>query len=327
MFGQGCAWSGAVSMGRLEQLSNAGLAGVQDLLQPQELQELQAAALEAAANPIIMSRRDGTIIWVNGAFERLSGYSRAEAIGQNTRLLKSGQQPPSFYEEMWKIILSGQRWRGELVNQRKDGSLYHEEMTVTPVTNHNGDVTHFIAIKLDITERVRVEEQVRQLAFIDSLTGLANHRRLHEVLDSEIKRYSRTGRPFAILLLDLDHLKQINDTHGHQVGSRALTRVASLLRTQLRDIDTPARYGGDEFVVVVPETGCEGARRVAQRISDELKNDTEQPLLSVSSGTAVFPQNGETFDALFSAADRALYHGKRAAKTSLSGTRNGPLAV
>jgi len=94
LFGQGCAWSGAVSMGRLEQLSNAGLAGVQDLLQPQELQELQAAALEAAANPIIMSRRDGTIIWVNGAFERLSGYSRAEAIGQNTRLLKSGQQPP-----------------------------------------------------------------------------------------------------------------------------------------------------------------------------------------------------------------------------------------
>jgi PAS domain S-box-containing protein len=125
------------------------------------LLELQATALEVAANPIVISRRDGTIIWVNKAFEGLSGYGREEALGQNTRLLNSGNQPPSFYKSMWKTILSGQIWRGELVNRRKDRSLYPEEMTITPVLNRAGEITHFIAIKLDITERKRSEEKLR----------------------------------------------------------------------------------------------------------------------------------------------------------------------
>lgn len=282
----------------------------------ENLLELQAAALQAAANPIIITRRDGTIIWVNKAFEQLSGYVRDEAIGQSTRLLRSGQQSPSFYKEMWETVLSGKKWRGELVNQRKDGSLYPEEMTITPVKNGKGDITHFIAIKLDITARKQVEEQFRHLALTDSLTGLANYRRLREVLDSEIKRYGRTARPFSILLLDLDELKKINDTHGHVVGSRALVRVASLLRTQLRELDTPARFGGDEFVVVLPETGCKGAQRVASRISERLRDDAVKPHLSVSSGTAVFPQDGKTIDELLAAADRALYREKRASKKS-----------
>src|SRR5271166_1507299 len=162
--------------------------GAEDLLQ------LQAAALEAAANPILISRRDGTIIWVNKAFEQLSGYTRDEALGQNVKLLKSGQHPSSFYKQMWEAVLSGEKWRGELFNRRKDGSLYPEEMTITPVKNAAGDITHFIAIKLDITERKLAEEQIRQLALTDPLTGLANYRRLLDALDSEIKRCTRTGR-------------------------------------------------------------------------------------------------------------------------------------
>jgi PAS domain S-box-containing protein len=143
---------------RLESRSATELTEAEDLLQ------LQATALEAAANPIIISRRDGTIIWVNRAFEELSGYAREEALGQSTRLLKAGQQSPSFYKNMWETILSGQRWRGELVNRRKDGSFYEEEMTITPVKDAAGDVHHFIAIKLDITERKRAEERICRLA-------------------------------------------------------------------------------------------------------------------------------------------------------------------
>ncbi len=284
------------------------LAGAEDLLQ------LQAAALEAAANPILISRRDGTIIWVNEAFEHLSGYTRDEALGQSTSLLKSGHQPASFFKNMWETILSGQKWRGELVNRRKDGSLYQEEMTITPVKNAAGNITHFIAIKLDITERKLAEEEIRQLALTDSLTGLANHRRLFDALDSEIKRCGRTARSFAVLSLDLDGLKKINDAHGHQVGSRALGRVANILRIHCRAIDTPARYGGDEFVVVLPETGCEAARQVAQRISDELRNEGEEPSISVSVGAAMYPQDGTTIDELLAAADRALYREKRSSK-------------
>lgn len=279
-----------------------------------ELFQLQIAALEAAANPILISRLDGTIIWVNSAFEQLSGYSRQEALGQNTRLLKSGQQSASIYKDLWETVISGQRWRGELVNQRKNGSLYHEEMTVTPVKGPMGEITHFIAIKLDITERKQAEEQIRNLALTDSLTGLANHRRLFEVLNSEINRYDRTARPFSILLLDLDELKKINDTYGHLVGSRAIARVAEVLRMQLREIDTPARYGGDEFAVVLPETGSEATQKVARRISERLRTDAEEPRLSVSSGAAIFPEDGRNIDELLAAADRALYREKRASK-------------
>jgi len=141
-----------------ERQADSEFLGAEDLLQ------LQVAGLEAAANPIVISRTDGTIIWVNGAFEQLSGYSKAEALGQNTRLLRSGEQPASFYKNMWDTILSGQKWRGELLNRRKDGSFYYEEMTITPVRDAAGKITHFIAVKLDITGRKHTEERLYNFA-------------------------------------------------------------------------------------------------------------------------------------------------------------------
>jgi diguanylate cyclase (GGDEF)-like protein/PAS domain S-box-containing protein len=293
----------------------------------EDLRTLQVAALEAAANPIVISRRDGTIIWVNKAFEQLSGYTREEALGQNTSFLKSGQHSSSFYKDMWETVLSGEKWRGELYNRRKDGSLYQEEMTITPVKNSAGDITHFIAIKLDITDRKQEEEQIRNLALTDPLTGLGNYRRLLEVFDSEIKRSSRTARSFAVLLLDLDGLKKINDVHGHLVGSRALGRVAEILKLHCRQIDTAARYGGDEFAVILPETECEAARHVAERICEQVRNDGEKPAISVSAGTAIFPQDGKTIDALLATADRALYREKRSSKGYSSGSRISDMSV
>ena len=280
----------------------------------ENLLQLQAAALEAAANPIVITTRDGIIIWVNAAFEQLSGYGRAEALGQTTRLLKSDEQPASIYKEMWDTILSGQRWRGELINRRKDGSLYPEEMTITPVTNSAGEITHFIAIKLDITERKRAEKQIRHLAMTDPLTGLANYRRLLEALHAEIRRSARTGRPFAVLVVDLDGLKRINDADGHLVGSTALSRVANILRLHCREIDTAARYGGDEFVVILPETEFEAACQVAQRISARVRDDAERPSISVTAGAAIFPHDGRSIDELLAAADRDLYRQKNDSK-------------
>lgn len=293
---------------RPQRQSTLELEGLESLLQ------LQAAALEAAADPIVISNREGKIVWVNEAFEQLSGYSAAEALGQGSHLLYSGHHSVAFFKNMWETILSGQKWRGDLVNRRKDGSLNQEEMTITPVKNAAGEITHFIAIKRDITERKLAEEQILQLALTDPLTGLANYRRLLNALDSEIKRCTRTARCFAVLLFDLDGLKKINDTHGHLVGSRALGRVANVLRTHCRAIDTAARYGGDEFVVILPETEREPAQLVARRISDQVKNDGEQPPISLSAGSGIFPEDGKTIDELLGAADRALYHHKRAPK-------------
>ncbi|HEY2351468.1 MAG TPA: MASE1 domain-containing protein [Candidatus Acidoferrum sp.] len=171
-----------------------------------------------------------------------------------------------------------------------------------------------LALAAEATAHKRAEEHVRQLAITDALTGLANYRRLLDTLDFEIKRYGRIGRSFAVLLIDLDGLKKLNDAHGHVVGSRALCRLAETLRVHCREIDTAARYGGDEFVLVLPETEMEAALCVAQRISERVSNDGESPAISVSAGVAVFPQDGRSIDGLLGAADNALYRQKSSSK-------------
>ncbi len=167
-----------------------------------------------------------------------------------------------------------------------------------------------LALAAEVTERKRAEERVRHLAVSDPLTGLANHRQLVEALETEIKRFGRNERPFVILLLDLDGLKKINDALGHIVGSRALCRLADMLRLYSREMDTAARYGGDEFVLILPETDPDAARQVAQRISKRLAEDGEEPKISVSIGMAVYPDDGETSNEILGAADRDLYREK-----------------
>jgi diguanylate cyclase (GGDEF)-like protein len=167
-----------------------------------------------------------------------------------------------------------------------------------------------LALASEVTEHKRAEERVRNLAVSDPLTGLANYRQLVEALETEIKRFGRNERPFVVLLLDLDGLKQINDAHGHLTGSRALCRLADMLRLYSREMDTAGRYGGDEFVLILPETDAEAARLVAQRISRRLAEDGEIPQISVSIGTAIFPDDGETVHEILGAADRDLYREK-----------------
>jgi diguanylate cyclase (GGDEF)-like protein len=167
-----------------------------------------------------------------------------------------------------------------------------------------------LVLAAEITEHRRSEERVKNLAVSDPLTGLANYRQIVDALENEIKRYGRTERRFVVLLLDLDGLKKINDAYGHLVGSRALCRLADMLRLYSREMDTAGRYGGDEFVLVLPETDAEAARLVAQRISRRLSEDGEEPKLFVSIGTAVYPDDGETLNEILGAADRDLYREK-----------------
>jgi len=174
-----------------------------------------------------------------------------------------------------------------------------------------------MALAAEFTEHKRADEYVRQLAVTDPLTGLANYRRLLDALDSEIKRYERNGRPFAVVLLDLDKLKIINDTHGHLVGTEAICRLANILRIHCRAMDTAARYGGDEFVLVLPETESHAALRVADRIAERLSTDGDEPPVTVSTGTAVYPQDGKTIDELLAAADQVLYRKKGYSKKKL----------
>ena len=194
----------------------------------------------------------------------------------------------------------------EIEWRRKDGTALKVRLSGREVSNQ-GKMDGYEIIVEDVTQQRKLEDHLRQQAAKDPLTGLANYRHLVETVDTEIKRSERTAREFALLFLDLDGLKRINDRFGHLVGSQALCRLADVLCIFSRKIDTPARFGGDEFALVLPETGRESAKLVARHIGERLANDGREPRVSVSIGIAVYPTDGETIDALLGAADSALY--------------------
>jgi diguanylate cyclase (GGDEF)-like protein/PAS domain S-box-containing protein len=194
----------------------------------------------------------------------------------------------------------------ELEWKRRDGTMLKVRLSGREVSNEGEEGSYEIIVE-DVTQQRKLEDHLRQQAAKDPLTGLANYRHLVETVDSEIKRSERTAREFALLFLDLDGLKLINDRFGHVVGSQALCRLADVLCICSRNLDTPARFGGDEFALVMPETGQMQADLVARRIRDSLTNDGMEPMLSVSIGVAIYPRDGEKVESLLSSADMALY--------------------
>ncbi len=284
-------------------------------------------AVESAPNAMVMVDRRGRIALVNSQAVKMFGYNREELTGQPVEMLIPERFRGGHPEHRTEFSSSPRaRPMGtgrDLYAVRKDGSEFPVEIGLNPI--ETDDEFLVMSAIVDITERQRAEEQIRHRALADPLTGLANYRRLLDVLDSEIKRHDRTGRSFAVLLLDLDGLKKINDAHGHLVGSRALRRVADILRIHCRSIDTAARYGGDEFVLVLPETERAATVQVVRRVSEQVNNDGEKPSISVSAGAAIFPQDGKTIDELLAAADRALYREKRSSKRPKTTKRVGHL--
>jgi diguanylate cyclase (GGDEF)-like protein/PAS domain S-box-containing protein len=279
-----------------------------------EILRVQATALESAANGIVITTRAGTITWANPAACRMTGYEMDELVGRNTRILKSGEHPPELYEELWETILRGEVWSGTIINRRKDGSFYHEEQTIAPVVDDDGEITHFIAIKQDVSVRVGLEKELQRLARVDTLTGCANRHHLLETANSELGRAHRFGYPVSVVIFDLDRFKSINDRFGHSVGDRVLCAFVEAARAQLRDHDIIGRYGGEEFVAVLPHTDIEGAFLAAERIRESFGADTsilpEGRTASVSGGVVEVERGSLDIHRALRAADRALYRAK-----------------
>jgi diguanylate cyclase (GGDEF)-like protein/PAS domain S-box-containing protein len=289
--------------------------------QAEENSLLQSAALEAAANAIAITDTRGIIQWVNTAWVTLTGYTKEESIGQSPRIIKSEKHGAAFYKDMWNTILAGKVWRGDLINKRKDGSLYFEEETITPVLDGNGNVTHFIAIKLDVTERTQVQSELERLARTDALTGVNNRRHLYELAEHEFEVARRYGHPLSVIMFDLDHFKDINDTFGHALGDRMLESVTRVARSQLRDVDLIGRYGGEEFVVILPVTSAQQAYLVAERIRSgvealRIETDRSPASVTLSMGIAEMlhePLEG-TVENVIRRADEAMYTAKQAGR-------------
>jgi diguanylate cyclase (GGDEF)-like protein/PAS domain S-box-containing protein len=253
---------------------------------------LQSAALDAAANAIVITDHEGTIEWVNRSFTSLTGYTSTEAVGRNLReMIKTDQQEAEIYKQLWKTILAGEVWHGQITNRRKDGSTYPEEQTITPLRNKSGKITHFIAVKWDITERKHAEEELRKMSIHDSLTGLYNRNFFME----EMARLER-GRdfPVSIVMADVDGLKKINDQEGHAAGDILLNHAAEILTMAFRAGDVVARLGGDEFAALLPATDAVVAKQLLQRMRQiihdhQIDHPEIQLSLSLGVGTSTDP--------------------------------------
>jgi diguanylate cyclase (GGDEF)-like protein/PAS domain S-box-containing protein len=278
-------------------------------------ERISSDVFDHALEGIVVADRDGRIVKVNRAFTRTTGYSEDEAVGNNPRMLQSGRHDAAFYGAFWHALTTRGEWQGEIWNRRKDGEEYAELLNVSAVRGRSGEVEHYVAIFSDITERKRQEAANEHRAYHDALTSLPNRLLFHDRLEQALARARRNATQAAVMFLDLDRFKAINDTLGHRVGDLVLKEIASRLRDTVRDTDTVARLGGDEFTVLLPEVpGIEAAEAVAHKIVEAmrvpLRIGEHEIAVTASVGIALFPRDGEDASALMKNADASMYEVK-----------------
>ncbi|MEP9412443.1 MAG: EAL domain-containing protein [Candidatus Brocadia sp.] len=287
----------------------------------QQQLRLQSIAMASVANAVFITNCEGHIKWVNNAFTSLSGYRAEEVTGKTPRLFKSGKHDISFYRQVWQTILAGKVWRGEIVNRHKDGSLYTVNQTITPLLDTRGKVCHFVAIHEDISEKKEAEERILYMAHYDALTNLPNRVLFRDHLELELAHAHRNGRMVAVMFLDLDRFKIINDTLGHVFGDQLLKVVAERLRACVREGDTVSRLGGDEFTFIIPDiVQPQDAVLIAQKIlnvmSRSFQVEGREVHVTPSIGIAMYPSDATDADSLIKKADTAMYHAKEQGKNS-----------
>ena len=285
--------------------------------------ELARMVFDNSTEALLICDANNLIISVNQAFTRITGYPPHEVIGQAPRLLKSGRHDESFYRALWATLLADDRWEGEIWDRRRNGEIYPKWLSISVVRDAGGAITHFVAAFSDVTRRKEAEERVHFLAHHDPLTGLPNRLVLRERFAQAAEHARHTGGQLAVLFLDLDHFKRINDSLGHPVGDAMLIALAERLRRGLYATDMISRQGGDEFVILLENVArSEEVVAAVHKIQEclEAPFELEGHVLSTSFsiGVAIFPDDGEGFDTLLQKADTAMYHAKESGRSTFS---------
>lgn len=284
-------------------------------VQAETQMQLISAALEQTTDVVMMTTADGTIEYVNAAFEAITGYNQDEVIGQNPRFLKSGKQEQEFYRGMWDTLLKGENFSDVFINKRKDGSNYYEEKTITPVHTRGDEITHFISTGRDISERMRTQERLHYMAHHDALTKLPNRTLFLDRLRQAMARAHWHNRLIAVIFMDLDKFKDVNDSLGHDVGDLLLVQVTQRLSNSVRAGDTVARFGGDEFAILLDDVASEKdvsqlAKKILDTMAPAFKIENHEILSTASIGVSIFPADGDDSEALLRNADVAMYRAK-----------------
>ena len=287
-------------------------------------EELQLALLvyQNSSEAMMVTDANGTILTINAAFTRLTGRTQEEVIGKNPETFGNGNGH-AFYHAIWQEIGDNGHWEGEIVDRRKSGETYTKWLTINTIFNEDGTVHRRVVLFYDITEKKKTEELIWQQANFDPLTGLPNRRMFHDRLDQDMKKAHRAGEPLALLFLDLDHFKEVNDTLGHSIGDLLLKEAANRLVNCVRESDTVARLGGDEFTVILgelDEPGC--VERVVQDIlhhlSEPFQLGEEMAYITTSIGITLYPEDATEIDALLKNADQAMYSAKQMGRNRCS---------
>ncbi len=305
----------------LSQLANDlsfGIATIRARVQHNKAQEQMrklSSAVEHTANIIMITNDTGIIEYVNPEFERATGFKRKDVIGKTPSILKSDHHKKPFYLELWNTIKQGKVYRGTFVNRKKDGGIFYEEKNITPIKDKYGQITHFVSTGKDITERIENEQKIEHLAYHDSLTGLPNRGLFRDRLQHAMTHAKRENTSLALMFLDLDRFKQINDSFGHIIGDELLQAVATRLQEHLRKGDTIARLGGDEFTIISENIQqAEDAANIASNVVNLMQKPftigRQEIFMGTSIGIALYPEDARTIDELISAADSAMYRAK-----------------
>ena len=284
-----------------------------------DIGRLAALIFDQTPNGIVVTDKAGTVEQVNPAFSKVTGYTEDEVLGKNIGILKSGRHDAAFYEDMWASIENTGSWQGQIWNRRKNGQVYPEWLSIFSLEDNGGSVQHYVAIFCDISELRQPDNQLLYLAYHDPLTRLPNRLLFHDRVERAITRAARHKGLFALLFLDLDGFKTINDTWGHQVGDSALQTVAGRLTQSVRRADTIARFGGDEFVILIEGIrNMSDATALAQKLLDHVRVPipvaNESHTLTASIGIAIYPTHGPTAQRLIERADAAMYEAKHSGK-------------
>ena len=275
-------------------------------------------AIEQLGDPLAITDKQGTSLYINKAFEEVTGYNFCELFGQKHNLLKSGQHCEAFYQDLWSTILEGKTFSHTFINRKKDGTEFYEEKTITPLKNIDGEVTHFVSTGKDISYRVEIENKLKELAFTDTLTNLLNRRAFEKEFDYALEALKRYQRPFAVLLIDIDDFKTINDKLGHDQGDLVLQKMANILQDSVRKLDRVARWGGEEFLILLEQVNQDHALNIAEKLRHKIAlcDFSIHHKITVSIGMTLAEPN-LTMNEMIKKTDIALYKAKRNGKNQV----------